>query len=158
MGIFSMSRVEDKLKEMGFTLPEAPTPVAAYVPCVRTGNLVFVSGQVPRVGGDIRYRGHVGGEISMDEAVEAARVCALNALAVVKNEIGDLDKIRKIVKLSGFVASAPGFHHQPKVVDGASTFLAELLGEKGKHARAAVGVNELPLGVSVEIEMIVEVE
>src|SRR5262249_323784 len=138
--------------------PEAPAPVAAYVPCVRTGNLLFVSGQVPRINGELRFRGHVGGELGVEDGVEAAQACALNALRVGKNEIGDLARVRRIVKVTGYVASAPGFHQQPKVVDGASVLLSELLDEKGKHARAAVGVNELPLGVSVELDMIVEIE
>lgn len=153
-----MSTVEDKLREMGLELPEAPPPVAAYVPCVRTGNLVFVSGQVPRVKGELQFRGHVGDQLTVEQGMAAARVCALNALAIVKNEIGSLDRIRRIVKLTGYVSSAAGFQQQPKVVDGASVFLSELLGDRGKHARAAVGVNELPLGVAVELEMIVEVE
>ena len=143
---------------MGLELPEVAAPVAAYVATVRTGNLVFVSGQVPRVKGEIQYRGHLGSDLSVEDGRAAARLCALNALAAVKNEIGDLDKVRRVVKVTGYVASAAGFTDQPKVVDGASLFLGELLGEKGRHARAAVGVNELPLGVSVEIEMIVEVE
>ena len=142
---------------MGLELPEVAAPVAAYVPTVRTGNLVFVSGQIPRVKGEIQYRGHLGSDLSVEDGRAAARLCALNALAAVKNEIGDLDKVRRVVKVTGYVASAAGFTDQPKVVDGASLFLGELLGEKGKHARAAVGVNELPLGVAVELEMIVEV-
>ena len=153
-----MSKVEEKLRAMGLELPQAPAPVAAYVPCVRTGNLVFVSGQIPRSGGELMFRGHVGAELSVAQGTDAARICALNALSVVKNEIGDLDHIRRIVKVTGYVASSENFHKQPKVIDGASVFLADLLGDKGKHARAAVGVNELPLGVSVELEMIVEVE
>ena len=153
-----MGRVEDKLRQMGLELPEAPAPVAAYLPCVRTGNLIFVSGQVPRLNGELRHRGHVGAELSVNEGADAARICALNCLSQIKKETGDLDRIRRIVKVTGFVASSPGFHQQPKVMDGASTFLGELLGEKGQHARAAVGVNELPLGASVELEMIVEVE
>ncbi|MGH9784676.1 MAG: RidA family protein [Terriglobia bacterium] len=150
--------IEDKLRQMGFELPEPPKPVAAYVPCVRTGNLLFVSGQVPRERGVLRFSGHVGGNLNLAEGQQAARICALNALSVVKGEVGNLDRVRRIVKLTGFVASAAGFTDQPKVVDGASTLLAELFGEKGQHARAAVGVNELPLGSAVEIEMIVEVE
>jgi enamine deaminase RidA (YjgF/YER057c/UK114 family) len=150
--------IEDKLRQMGLELPEPPKPVAAYVPCVRTGNLLFVSGQVPREKGVLRFSGHVGGNLSVEEGQQAARLCALNALSVVKGEVGNLDRVRRIVKLTGFVASAAGFTDQPKVVDGASTLLAELFGEKGQHARAAVGVNELPLGSAVEIEMIVEVE
>jgi enamine deaminase RidA (YjgF/YER057c/UK114 family) len=150
--------IEDKLRQMGLELPEPPKPVAAYVPCVRTGNLLFVSGQVPREKGVLRFSGHVGGNLSVEEGQQAARICALNALSVVKGAVGNLDRVRRIVKLTGFVASAAGFTDQPKVVDGASTLLAELFGEKGQHARAAVGVNELPLGSAVEIEMIVEVE
>jgi enamine deaminase RidA (YjgF/YER057c/UK114 family) len=106
----------------------------------------------------LRFSGHVGGNLSVEEGQQAARICALNALSVVKGAVGNLDRVRRIVKLTGFVASAAGFTDQPKVVDGASTLLAELFGEKGQHARAAVGVNELPLGSAVEIEMIVEVE
>ena len=150
--------IEDKLRQMGLELPEPPKPVAAYVPCVRAGNLLFVSGQVPREKGVLRFSGHVGGNLSVEEGQQAARLCALNALSVVKGELGNLDRVRRIVKLTGFVASAAGFTDQPKVVDGASTLLAELFGEKGQHARAAVGANELPLGSAVEIEMIVEVE
>ena len=153
-----MSTVEEKLLAMGLELPEAPAPVAAYVPCVRTGNLLFVSGQVPRVKGELRFRGHVGVELGVDDGIEAAQMCALNALAVVKSEIGDLSRIRRVVKVTGYVASGVGFHQQPKVVDGASLLLAELFGEKGKHARSAIGVNELPLGVSVEVELILEIE
>lgn len=150
--------VEEKLKQMGLELPEAPAPVAAYVPCVRTGNLLFISGQLPRLKGELRFRGHVGGDQSLDEGVKAAELCVLNALAVVKNEIGDLSRIRRVVKLTGYVASGSGFHQQPKVIDGASVLLGELFGEKGKHARAAVGASELPLGASVELDMIVEIE
>ena len=153
-----MSAVEGRLQTMGFELPPPPTPVAAYLPTVRTGNLVFVSGQVPREQGTLKYRGHVGGELSLEDGRAAARICALNALAAVKQEIGELDRVSRIVKLTGYVASAVGFTDQPKVVDGASVVLNELFGEKGKHARAAVGVNELPLGVAVELEMIVEVD
>jgi len=153
-----MSRVEDKLREMGLELPEPPAPVAAYLPCVRTGNLLFVSGQVPRVKGHLMFPGHVGSELSVADGEQAARICTLNALSIVKNEIGDLDRIRRVVKVTGYVASSPGFTHQPKVIDGASVLLAELLGQQGQHARAAVGVNELPLGCSVELDMIVEVE
>jgi len=153
-----MSHVEDKLRQMGLELPPPPTPVAAYVPALRTGNLVFVSGQIPRVKGELKYRGRVGGSLSMEDGRAAARICALNALAAVKQEIGDLDRVQRIVKLTGYVASASGFTDQPKVVDGASVLLNELLGEKGRHARAAVGVNELPLGAAVELEMIVELK
>jgi len=150
--------MEDKLRQMGLELPEPPKPVASYVPYVRTGNLLFVSGQVPKEKGALRYSGHLGGERSLDDGYQAARLCALNALSVVKQAVGNLDRVRCIVKLTGYVASASGFTDQPKVVDGASVLLVELFGERGQHARAAVGVNELPLGSTVELEMIVEVE
>jgi len=150
--------IEDKLRQMGLELPDPPKPVASYVPCVRTGNLLFVSGQVPREKGVLRFSGHLGRERTVEEGQQAARICALNALSAVKQALGSLDRVRRIVKLTGYVASAPGFTDQPKVVDGASVFLVELFGERGQHARAAIGVNELPLGSAVELEMIVEVE
>jgi enamine deaminase RidA (YjgF/YER057c/UK114 family) len=150
--------IEEKLRRMGLELPEPPTPVAAYIPTVRTGNYVYVSGQIPRVKGEVKFRGHVGGELTVDDGRAAARICALNALAAVKKEIGSLDRVHRIVKVTGFVASAAGFNEQPKVIDGASVLLNELFGDSGRHARSAVGVNELPLGVAVELEMIVEVK
>jgi enamine deaminase RidA (YjgF/YER057c/UK114 family) len=153
-----MNQIETKLAAMGYELPATPTPVAAYVPAMRTGNLIFVSGQVPREKGELKFIGHVGDDVTLWQGQQAARLCALNALAVVKSVAGSLDKVKRIVKVTGFVRSAKDFKDQPKVVDGASVFLGELFGEVGKHARAAVGVNELPMGVSVELEMIVEVE
>ena len=150
--------IEERLRQMGLELPEPSKPVASYVPCVRAGNLLFVSGQVPREKGVLRFSGHLGGNLNVEEGRQAARMCALNGLSAVKQELGTLERVRRIVKLTGFVASAAGFTDQPKVVDGASVFLVELFGEKGQHARAAVGVNELPLGSAVELEMIVEVE
>jgi len=150
--------VEEKLRQMGLELPPPPAPVAAYVPCVRTGNLLFISGQIPREKGELKYRGHVGSDLSLEDGVQAARLCALNALSAVKQELGDFARLRRIVKVTGYVSSAAGFHDQPKVLDGASRLLEELLGEKGKHARVTVGANELPLNVAVEVEMIVEVE
>ena len=150
--------IEAKLRQMGWELPDPPKPVASYVPCVRTGNLLFVSGQVPRAKGVLQYSGHLGREHTVEEGQQAARICALNGLSAVKQAVGSLDRIRRIVKLTGYVASAAGFTDQPMVVDGASVFLVELFGERGQHARAAVGVSELPLGSAVELEMIVEVE
>ena len=150
--------IEDKLRQMGLELPDPPKPVASYVPCVRTGNLVFVSGQVPREKGVLKYSGQVGGERSLDDGYQAARICALNALSAVKQAVGSLENIRRIVKVTGYVASTAGFGDQPKVVDGASVLLVELFGERGQHSRAAVGVTSLPLGSTVELEMIVEVE
>jgi enamine deaminase RidA (YjgF/YER057c/UK114 family) len=150
--------VEEKLQQMGLELPEAPTAVAAYVPCLRSANLVFVSGQVPLEKGAVKYRGHLGADISLEDGRAAAQLCALNALAVVKREIGDWSRLRRIVKVTGFVASAAGFSEQHKVMNGASRLLIEVLEEKGRHTRSAVGVAELPLNACVELEMIVEVE
>lgn len=147
---------EERLAQLELTLPEPPKPVAAYVPTVRTGNLVFVSGQGPfasRVSS-----GKVGAEVSIEDAQEAARDTCLNGLAVIKAEIGDLACVKRIVKLNVYVASAPGFTDQPLVANGASELLQELFGEAGRHARAAVGVAELPFGIPVEIEFVVEVE
>ncbi len=150
--------IEEKLSRMGLALPPAPTPAGVYVPTVRTGNLVFVSGQVPKQDGEIRFRGSVGDSLSLEDGQQAARLCALNALAAIKGEIGDLALIRRVVKLTGFVRSATDFTAHPQVIDGASEFLIELFGDRGRHSRAAVGVGSLPLGVAVELEMIVEVE
>ena len=142
---------------MGFLLPETAKPLAAYIPAVQSGNLVFTSGQLPMIAGSLAETGKVGGSVSPERAKELATVCALNALAAVKTVIGDLDKIKRIVKLVGFVSSTPEFSGQPAVVNGASEFLGEVFGEKGIHARRAVGVAVLPLDAPVEIELIVEV-
>jgi enamine deaminase RidA (YjgF/YER057c/UK114 family) len=149
---------EKKLQELGINIPEAPKPVAAYVPSVRIGDFVYTSGQIPFVNGELKVKGKVGTDISVEEGYEAAKICAINCLAVLKAEIGNLDKIEKIVKLTGFVNSSPGFSQQPKVINGASEFLGEVFGEAGKHARSAVGVNELPLDAAVEVEMIVKIK
>ncbi|MPZ84802.1 MAG: RidA family protein [Actinophytocola sp.] len=146
----------DKLGELGIELPGVPTPAGAYVPAVRTGDLVYTAGQVPFVGGAIAATGKVGREISPEEAKGHARTCALNALAAVHDLVG-VDAIVKVVKVVGFVASAEGFTGQPAVVNGASELFGEIFGDAGKHARSAVGVAELPLGVPVEVELIVEV-
>lgn len=147
---------EENLKKLGLELPEAPKPVAAYVPAARTGNLVFVSGQVPFVNGELKRKGKLGLGLTIEEGQEEARQAVLNALAVVKAEAGSLDNVKRVVRVGGFVASAEGFTDQPKVINGASELLVEVFGDAGRHARAAVGVNELPLGAPVEIEMIVE--
>jgi len=152
-----MARIEAKLKEMGITLPDVPKPVAAYVPAVRTGRYVYVSGQLPSVGGKPLVVGKVGAEVTPEEAKQAARVAAINALAALASVVGTLDDVTRIVKVTGFVASAPGFTGRPGVVNGASELLKEVFGEAGQHARAAVGVAELPLGVPVEVELIAEV-
>jgi len=145
---------EQRLKELGLELPEAPKPVAAYVPTVRTGNLVFVSGQGPFGTG---VTGKVGAGVSVEQAQELARVTCLNGLAQIKAEVGDLSRVTRVVKLTVYVASAPGFGEQPKVANGASELLQEIFGDAGRHARAAVGVSELPFDIPVEIEFVVEV-
>ena len=153
--------VEKKLSEMGLTLPPAPTPVANYVPVVRSGNLLFVSGHGPSFlkAGKLQYiRGKLGRELSVEEGYEAAKQVMLNILQSIKGEIGDLDKVRRIVKVLGFVNCTEDFPDQPKVINGASDLLVALYGERGRHARSAVGMYQLPFGIAVEIEMVVEVE
>jgi enamine deaminase RidA (YjgF/YER057c/UK114 family) len=156
-----MSKIEARLIELGHPLPEVAKPVAAYVPAVVTGNLVFTSGQLPFVNGHLPAVGKVGqGDELVDPATakELARQCALNALAAAKTAIGDLDRIKRIVKVVGFVASVPEFTGQPGVINGASEFLGEVFGDKGIHARSAVGVPVLPLDSAVEVEIVVEFE
>ncbi|TQM81666.1 enamine deaminase RidA (YjgF/YER057c/UK114 family) [Saccharothrix saharensis] len=145
-----------RLAELGVELPPVAAPVAAYVPAVRTGQLVYTSGQLPFVQGSLAATGKVGGDISPEEAKAHARTCALNALAAIDALVG-LDSVTRVVKLTGFVASADGFTGQPAVVNGASDLLGEVFGEAGQHARAAVGVAELPLGAPVEVDLIVEI-
>jgi enamine deaminase RidA (YjgF/YER057c/UK114 family) len=152
-----MSAVEDRLAGLGRTLPGVAAPVAAYVPAVRSGDYVFTSGQLPMVDGSLAATGKVGAEVSADDAKQLAATCVLNALAAIKAEIGDLDRVRRIVKVVGFVASTPDFTGQPGVVNGASERLGEVFGDKGVHARSAVGVAVLPLDAPVEVELIVEI-
>lgn len=134
-----------------------PKPVAAYINAVRVGNLVFSAGQGPFADGEWKYRGKVGKDISLEEAYEAAKICALNCLSAIKAEIGDLNEVKKVVKITGFVNSANGFSRQPEVINGASELLIKIFDERGQHARSAIGVNELYKDISVELEMIVEV-
>ena len=148
-----MSRVEDRLAELGLRLPEVAAPVAAYVPAVVDGDHVLTSGQLPFVEGSLPATGKVGAEVTPEQAAELARTCALNALAAVKSVLGDLDRIEQVVKVVGFVASDPSFTGQPAVVNGASEFLGEVLGEAGVHARSAVGVAVLPMDSPVEVEL-----
>lgn len=145
------------LARLGLTLPTVPTPVAAYVNCVRTGNLLFLSGGLP-IDGDKKIIGQVPRDVSIEEAQEGARMIVLNRLAVIESEIGSLDRVARIVTVGGFVSSAPDFYDHPKVINGASELLLEIFGEKGKHSRTAVGVASLPLNVAVEINLVVEVE
>jgi len=147
-----------RLTALGITLPAAPKPVAAYIPAVRTGNLVFISGQIPMRDGRLVATGPVPSQVAVEAAAEAARQCVLNGLAVLAGMLeGDLDRVKQIVRLGVFVCSDPGFTEQPKVANGASTLLQDIFGEAGRHARAAVGSVALPLGATVEVEMLAEV-
>ncbi|MFE6777013.1 RidA family protein [Streptomyces sp. NPDC057702] len=152
-----MSAVERRIADLGLTLPEVAAPLAAYVPAVRTGSYVYTAGQLPLVDGKLSVTGKVGAEVTAEEAKQQARVCALNALAAVKSQVGDLDRVVRVVKVVGFVASATDFTGQPGVINGASELLHEVLGEAGVHARSAVGVSVLPLDAPVEVEVQVEV-
>ena len=152
-----MSAVEDRLSELGLSVPDVAKPVASYVPALRTGSYVYTSGQVPVRAGELVASGKVGGAVSPEDAAECARQCALNALAAVKAEIGDLDAVKRVVKVVCFVASDPSFTGQPQVANGASDLLGHAFGETGVHARSAVGVAVLPLDAPVEVEIVVEV-
>jgi enamine deaminase RidA (YjgF/YER057c/UK114 family) len=148
---------EDRLAELGIELPPPPQPLASYVPVAITGGLAFVSGQVPMAEGKPLWSGKLGDGLDVATGAEAARRCALQALSALRAELGSLDRVKRIVRIGVFVASAPGFTDQPKVANGASDLLAEVFGDPGRHARAAVGVSELPLGAPVEVEMLAEV-
>jgi enamine deaminase RidA (YjgF/YER057c/UK114 family) len=152
-----VSTPEERLAEMGLRVPEVAKPVAAYVPAVRSGNHVFTSGQLPMREGKLITTGKVGGEVTPEQAVECARQCALNALAAVRAEVGELSAVKRIVKVVAFVSSVPEFTGQPGVANGASELFGEVFGELGQHARSAVGVPVLPLDAPVEVELVVEV-
>jgi enamine deaminase RidA (YjgF/YER057c/UK114 family) len=151
-----MGNFEQRIQELGLTLPPVAAPAGAYLPAIVSGNLVFTAGQIPLVDGKLMATGKIGAELTAEQGKEIAQRCALNAVAAVKSVIGDLDRITRIVKVVGFVASTPDFTAQPTVINGASEFLQEVFGEIGKHARSAVGVAALPLDAPVEIELIVE--
>lgn len=158
MRVEQIQTAESRLAGLGITLPPAPKPVAAYVPFVRTGNLVFVSGQVPFKDGKLIAMGRVPDQVDMAMAVACARQCALNGLAVVRDAVGSLDRVRRVVRLGVFVSAGSGFHDHPKVGNGASELMVQVFGEAGRHARAAVGASDLPLGAPVEVEFVFEVE
>lgn len=153
-----MGKIEQKLKNLGIELPTPNIPQASYVPWVQTGNLLFLSGQGTMYQGERRYLGKAGAEITAEEAYQAARICGLNLLAQLKEALGTLDRVERIVHLKGFVASAPDFVKQPFVINGASDLMEEVFGEKGKHSRTAIGVAVLPANISVEVELIVEIK
>jgi enamine deaminase RidA (YjgF/YER057c/UK114 family) len=148
---------EAKLQEMGIALPEAPKPVAAYVPFVRSGDLVFTSGQICMENGQLKFKGKVGKDLTAEEGYQAARLCAINTLAVLKSAVGSLDRVMQIVKVTVFVNSAAGFASQPAVANGASELYQQVFGDAGRHARSAVGSPELPLDTAVEVEVIARV-
>ncbi|MDQ3792493.1 MAG: RidA family protein [Actinomycetota bacterium] len=147
-----------RLQELGLELPDVPEPAGAYVPAPRAGNRIFTAGQLPLEAGELLTTGKVGDAVSEEEAYRAARLCALNALAAAATEAGGLDRIHRVVKVTGFVASAPGFNAQPQVLNGASDLIGQVFGEAGLHARSAVGVAELPLDAPVEVEIVAELE
>lgn len=151
-------QVDARLKDLGIDVPDAAAPVANYVAYVKTGNLVFVSGQVPVKDGEFQFKGKVGGELSIEDGQAAARLCAINIVSQLKAACeGDLDRVQRIVKLTGFVNSTPEFGDQPKVINGASDLMVEVFGDKGRHSRAAVSAGSLPLGVGVEVDAVAEI-
>ena len=152
-----MNGPEQRLAELGLSIPEMVQPMAAYVPTVRSGAFVYTAGQLPIVDGALPRTGKLGAEVSTDQGRELAQQCALNALAAIKSEVGDLASVKRVVKVVGFVASAPEYYDQPEVINGASELLGAVFGEAGKHARSAVGVAVLPRNAPVEVEVIVEV-
>jgi enamine deaminase RidA (YjgF/YER057c/UK114 family) len=151
-----MPGIESRLTELGLSLPEPPTPVAAYIPWRRSGNLLFISGQLPVRAGQLIAKGRVPHEVSMETALECARQCVLNALAIAKGAAGSLDAIRQVIRVGAFVCCEPGFNDQPKVANGASELLVQVFADAGRHARAAVGSVDLPLGAPVEVEFLFE--
>lgn len=150
--------VEQKIKELGFELPEAPKPLAVYIPATVCEKLVYTAGQIALLNGELKFKGRVGKDLTLEEGIKAAQLCALNCLSVIKNEIGDLDKIERIVKVTVFVSSEDGFTDQPKVANGASELFGKIFGDAGKHVRSAVGVSELPIGSAVEIEVVAKLK
>ena len=148
---------ENNLSKLGITLADTPKPLGAYLLAKRTGNIIFLSGVLPMIDGKLAFAGKLGSDLTVEEGYEAAKIACINGLAILKSEIGILDGVRQIVKVTGYVASAPDFYYQPKVVNGASDLLAEIFGKSGRHARVAVGCSSLPANSPVEIEMIVEV-
>lgn len=153
-----MSRVEQRIRELGIEIPTVPKPAAAYVPAKQFGNLVYISGQDCRVNGVLLYEGKLGKDLTVEQGYEAARQTMINCLAALKGTIRDLDRVKQVVKVLGFVNSADGFVEQPYVINGGSELLEQIFGERGKHARSAIAANELPFNTPVEIEMIVEVD
>lgn len=153
-----MTGVNERLEELDIKLPVPPDPLGAYVPAVRSGHLLYISGQLPLRDGNLAFKGKVGAEVTEEEAYQASRIASINALAAIAKELGGFEKLKRIIKLTGYIASAQGFNSQAAVINGASDFFFEVLGDSGKHARVAVGVSELPADSPVEIEVIAEIE
>ncbi|RNB87053.1 RidA family protein [Brevibacillus fluminis] len=153
-----MSNIEQRLRELGYELPHPPAVMANYVSCVQTGNLIFTSGAGCYIGGSPKYTGRLGEQVTIEQGYEAGKITVLNLLAILKAHLGDLDRIERIVKLFALVSSAPDFYDQPKVINGASDFLIEILGERGRHARVAAGTSVLPFNNPIEIDLIVELK
>lgn len=151
-------KIEKIIEKRGYRLPESSPPIASYVNGVITGNLLFISGKLPLEGGKIKYAGKAGSDVTLEQGYECAKLCALHAISSAREVLGNLDRIVRVVKVTGFVNAAPGFTDIPKVVNGASDLFVEVFGEKGKHARSAIGVSELPLNSCVEIEVIFEIK
>jgi len=151
------AKAEERLEELGIEVPQVQVPLGAYVPAVISGHLIYVSGQLPLVKGELTIKGMVGSEVSIEQGMEAARRASINILAVLKNELGGFDRVERIVKITGFIASAPGFNRQADVMNGASELFFQVFGEQGRHSRVAVGVSELPLDSPVEIEIIAQI-
>jgi enamine deaminase RidA (YjgF/YER057c/UK114 family) len=149
--------IDSRLAELGLTLPGAAPPAGSYVPFVQSGTLLFVAGQIPLRDGEVVRRGHLGSDVTLQEGVEAARLCAINLIAQARAACGDLDRVRRVVKIGGFIAAAPTFIDHPKVLNGASELLVEVFGDCGRHARFAVGASSLPLGAAVEVDGIFEI-
>lgn len=153
-----MSLIEEKLKNLGFELPHSPPVAGYYVPAIQVGQLVITSGQLPFIGRELAFVGKIGGNLHEDDGRNAARICTVNALAQIKNLVGSLDRVKRIVRLEGYVHSAPGFQHQPQILNAASELLVEILGDSGRHVRVAVGVAEMPLNAAVQLALWAEVD
>ena len=151
------TKAEERLKELGIEVPEVQAPLGAYVPAVISGDLLYISGQLPIASGELVFKGKLGAEVAVEDGMEAARRAAINAIAVMKNDLGALERVKRIVKITGYIASASGFNQQANVMNGASDLFYEVFGEPGRHARVAVGVSELPLDAPVEVEVIAQI-
>lgn len=150
-------KIEDRVKAISLEIPEPVKPLGAYLPALLSGNQIYVSGQLPFLKGELLHPGLLGRDITIEQGYEAARICALNSLSAIKTVLSDLDKIKRIVKINGYVSSEKGFNDQPKIINGASEFFFEIFGESGRHARSAVGVPGLPMGSCVELDLIAEI-